>query len=187
MRLYPASCKEDSRFPFCTGSKNDVGDPHLHLHGETEARKQFGCFRKSLLLYPLATHLLPLGPPVMQMFFLVFLQDEIRLTEWITRRTSSYQFSHKAPVTSLPVMTLTFYAILLWIYILLYRIGEMKSQIGIHSKDPASASEEDLGLISGNLRPRRLHEMWKWSWGSRVQGVSSHTSHHSTLYISRPQ
>ena len=62
-------------------------------------------------------------------------------------------------MTSLPVMTLTFYAILLWIYILLYRIGEMKSQIGIHSKDPASASEEDLGLISGNLGPRRLHEM----------------------------
>ena len=108
MRLYPASCKEDSKFPFCTGSKNDIIDPHLHLHGETEARKQFGSFRKSLLLYLLATHLLPLGPPVMQMFFLLFLQDEIRLTEWITRRTSSYRFSHKASVSSMPVMTLTF-------------------------------------------------------------------------------
>ena len=41
-------------------------------------------------------------------FFLLFLQDDIRLTEWITRRTFSYQFSHKAPLTSLSVMMLTF-------------------------------------------------------------------------------
>ena len=69
MRLYPASCKEDSKFPFYIGSKNDIGDLQLHLHGEIEARKQFGSFRKSLLLYLLASHLLPLGPLVMQMFF----------------------------------------------------------------------------------------------------------------------
>ena len=108
MRLYPASCKEDSKFPFYTAYKNDIGDPQLHLHGETEARKQFCCFRKSLLLYLLATHRLHPGPPVVQMFFLLFLQDEIRLTEWIIKRTSSYRFSHKAPLTSLSVMMLTF-------------------------------------------------------------------------------
>ena len=158
MKLYPASCKEDSKFSFCTGSKN---------RRKTDARKQFGCFRKSFLLYLLATHLLPPGPPLAQMFFLLFLQDEIRLIEWITKRTSSTNSVTKPLWPQClwwglhSVSHVPFYAILLWIYIFLCLIGEMRSQIGIHSKDPASVSEEALGLIRGNFSPQRLQGMRK--------------------------
>lgn len=110
MKLYSASCKEDFKFSFCTGSKNDVGDPHLHLQGERQkpesnlvALETASCFTCRQLIY-----FLQVLQSCRCFFFLLFLQDEIRLIEWVTKRTSFCQFGHKAPLTSLSVMMLTF-------------------------------------------------------------------------------